>query len=229
MTTEVAVDEVDVWVASLDVVDVDVRRFASMLPPLERRCADQLDPPLRRRFLSRRGLRRAILAGYTGCPPDQLQLRAGPGGKPELDGGDLHFSCADSDDVAVVAVARGRHLGVDVERLRPVKDAVAVARMHFTSNEHAQLCALPPRQRDVAFLWGWTRKEAYVKARGDGLSRALDGFSVSLASPTEPAPAEVIDDGTPGRWSLQAFVPAAGHVAAVVAEGPSWRLRCRQW
>jgi len=228
MTTELAPDEVHVWVASLDVPGVEVQRLASMLPLQERRRADALDSPLRRRFLCRRGLRRAILARYTGCPPGELQLRTGPRGKPEL-AGDLQFSCADSGDTAVVAVGRGRRVGVDVERLRPVRDAVAVARMHFTSAEHAQLCALPPRQRDTAFLWGWTRKEAYVKAHGDGLARALDSFTVSLAHPTEPARADIIDDGRLGRWALQAFVPAVGHVAAVAAQGQAWRARCLRW
>jgi 4'-phosphopantetheinyl transferase len=229
LPTELPADEVHVWVAALDVADANVQRFASMLPPPERRRGDTLDSPLRRRFLCRRGVRRAILARYTGCPLDQLHLRAGPRGKPELAAGDLHFSCADSGDLAVVAVARGRRVGVDVERLRRVMDPLAVAHMHFTNAEHAELCALPPGQRDAAFLRGWTRKEAYVKAVADGLARALDSFAVSLASPTELARTEIVDDTPLGRWSLQAFVPAAGHVAAVATQGHAWRSRSLRW
>lgn len=228
--TELAPNEVHVWVADLDLADADVQRLASVLSPEERGRADALDCPLqRRRFLSRRGLRRAVLAPYVGCLPDELQLRAGSLGKPELAGGELHFSCADSSDLAVVAVAQGRHVGVDVERLRRVRDAEAIACMHFTAREHAQLCTVPPGQRDAAFLCGWTRKEAYVKARGDGLARALDSFTVSLAYPTQPAWSEIIEDGQPARWALQAFVPAVGHVAAVAAQGQTWRMRCRRW
>lgn len=224
---ELPADEVHVWVASLDIAGADVQRLASTLPPHERRGADALDgTEQRRRFLCRRGLRRAVLARYAGCRPYEVALRAGPQGKPELLRGALHFSCADSGDVAV---ARDRRVGVDVERLRAVQDAGAVARLHFTASEHTQLCTVPPGQRDVAFLCGWTRKEAYVKARGDGLARALDSFTVSLAYPTQPARAEILEDGPSGRWALQAFVPAAGHVAAVAAQGQAWRLRCRRW
>ena len=126
------------------------------------------------------------------------------------------------------AFACGREIGVDVEYLQPVPDAEQLARRFFSSSEYASLRRLPGSQQLEAFFNCWTRKEAYLKALGDGLSHPLDQFQVSLM-PDEPARLLKVD-GCPeetARWHMTSFVPASGYVAAVVVDGSDFQAgRC---
>ena len=152
-----------------------------------------------------------------------LRFTHGAAGKPELAAaGELQFSCSSSRDVAVVAVARGRRVGVDVERLRPVREPLAIARSLLAEEEQAALAALAPAERDAAFLRCWTCKEARVKASGAGLGMGLDGFAVSVAENVRP---QLLADG----FAVRGVAAPAGHVAALAAEGADWRVRRRAW
>lgn len=229
---ELGAGEVHLWVASLDVAAEELATLRRGLAPDEERRAAQLCFATdRRRFIVRRGLRRAILAGYAGGGPASLRFRAGPWGKPALAGGDdLHFNCSHSGGLAAVAVTRGRRVGIDVEGLRPVPDALAVARSLFCPVELAALAAVPAAELDEAFLRCWTRKEAYLKASGEGLGGALAGAS-SLASPRWPAGMDAPGEGETalGRWGVREFAPGPGYVGAVASEGSGWSVRCRPW
>lgn len=214
---EVGTGDVDVWVASLDRSAAEVEAFAGTLAPDEHGRAFQycFDTD-KRRFIVRRGLRRAILATYVGAAPARLRFEAGGAGKPELPGAGagahaVRFSCSHSRDVAVVAVTGRRGVGVDVELVRPVPDALAIARALFGPAEGASLAALPTDERDKAFLARWTQMEARLKVSGGGLRGALDGEEATSSS------------------DLQEFTPAAGYVGAVAAEGLGWVVRRRQW
>jgi 4'-phosphopantetheinyl transferase len=214
---EVDSGDVDVWVASLDPSALEVEAFGRTLAPDEHgRALQYCFDDVRRRFIARRGLRRAILATYTDTAPARLRFEIGSAGKPELagtctDDQAVRFSCSHSRDVAVVAVTAGRGVGVDVERVRPVRDAVAIARTLFGPAEGALLAAVPTDERDGAFLGRWTQLEARLKVSGDGLTGALVGGEAT------------------GHSSVQDFTPAPGYVGAVAAEGSGWVVRRREW
>jgi len=231
-SAELPADEVHVWVASLDVPDRELAALWGTLSAGERERAGRLRfDHDRRRFVARRGLRREILGAYVGRPAAGLDFRSPRSGKPELAGGEVHFNCSHSQELALCAVSRERRLGVDVERLRRVAGAVAIADSLFTAAERTALLALPAGERDAAFLRCWTRKEACLKAGGEGLGGALDTFTVSLAPASDPPALEAVADPRAGRpeWSLQALVPTPCYVAAVATVRPPSRTRCRRW
>jgi 4'-phosphopantetheinyl transferase len=187
----------------------------------------------RRRFMAGRGLLRLILARYLDRPPGSLRLSYGPRGKPALAESrgtpPLRFNVSHAAGLALYAVGRDRELGVDVERIAPELEA-GIAERFFSPREVAALARVPPDRRSESFFACWTRKEAYVKAKGDGLALGLDQFDVSLA-PGEPA-ALLHVDGDPGetvRWSLLALDPGTGYAAALAVEGAGWRLSCLDW
>jgi 4'-phosphopantetheinyl transferase len=116
----------------------------------------------------------------------------------------------------------GREVGIDAEYIRPVPDAAEIAARSFSARENAALLRLPDDQRQEAVFRCWTRKEAFIKAIGDGLAHPLAGFDVTL-TPDEPPLLSI--EGDPekaARWSLEAFVPATAYLAALAVEGPDW-------
>jgi 4'-phosphopantetheinyl transferase len=178
----------------------------------------------RRRFaVARAGLRR-VLAGHLGADPAALRFVEGAHGKPALAGGELEFNLSHSHELAVVGVTRLAPIGVDVEHLRHVDGALRIAETHFAPSERAALAAAPAAERDLVFMRGWTRKEAFIKAIGEGLSHPLQRFELTL----DDAPRFVTIDGdvaAAARWSLFSFEPAPGYLAAVAAPWPSAELR----
>lgn len=171
----------------------------------------------RRRFVVGRGHLRRRLAARLGLRPGDVELVSGPRGKPGLPAGSgLNFSTARSGEVAVFAFSRDREIGVDVEELRDLPDADTLAARFFSPREVAAYLALDPSDRPAGFFNCWTRKEAFVKALGDGLHHPLAGFDVSLA-PGEPARLLRVGD-RPGEtcgWSLEAFSPGPELIGAV--------------
>ena len=177
----------------------------------------------RRRFIAGRARLRHLLASRLGVQPDAVELVYGPHGKPGLSrrfaDADLRFNVSHSEDVAVYAFSRGCEIGVDVEVVRALSDADDIAARFFSRRECEAYLALGPRDKPVGFFNCWTRKEAFIKAIGDGLYHPLDCFDVSLA-PSEPARILRVGD-TPGEecaWRVESFVPVPGFVAAVVIE-----------
>lgn len=168
----------------------------------------------RRRFVARRAFLRRILAGYAGVAPVSIRYRRSDAGKPELlDSQGLAFSTSHADGLAIVAVATQGEVGVDVERVRPVAEAHDLARRLFTDRESEHLGSLPAAMVSEAFLRLWTRKEAYVKALGRGLSMPLDGFEVLPLADGDVVASGDAEDGPAIRlWSVD--VPA-GYVATV--------------
>ncbi len=223
-------DEVHVWWAALDVPRWRAAVLERTLGADERLRADRYRfESDRRRFVVRRGLLRLLLARYVGCDPIDVGLRYGHAGKPELESpgvdADLRFNASHARDLALVAIARGRRVGVDVEALRPLSDLDGVARACSSPREHAALRALPPGRRTDAFLALWTRKEAFVKATGDGLAFAPERVEVSV-DPDEPACLRAVDGcrRAAAAWSLRPLPTGRGYVGAVVVEGPLGRL-----
>lgn len=179
-------------------------------------------------FTAARGQLRQILSAYTGLPAAGLSFRYNPQGKPALAyggaEGDLRFNLSHISGLGLLAVTEGREVGVDIEWLGREVDFRQLASRFFAPAEVAALAALPPHELAQGFYNGWTRKEAYIKARGLGLAIPLDSFEVSL-TPGEPPRLK----GAQGAWSLHALEPAPGYTAAVVVEGEIEGLRCWRW
>lgn len=235
-TPALAADEVHVWRAWLDVEPDEFTRLAVTLAPDERGRSSRFRFVRdRRRFITARGILRHILARYVGRDPAALRFRYGPAGKPTLayDSGadDLRFNVSHSHGMALYSLANRRETGVDVEWVQARIPSEPIAERFFSAREAAVLRALPDSARAEAFFTCWTRKEAYVKGRGDGLAVPLDSFDVSLIPGTTVA-APVTVHETPScatTWRVRGLAPGMGYVGAVAAEGCDWGVRLWQW
>jgi len=175
----------------------------------------------RRRFVVARARLRELLAERLNTSPRVIGLTYGRAGKPALAPrsgcSSLRFNVSHCGDVAAFALVHGCEVGVDIEEVRPLTDADDMAALVFSENERAEYRALPAEEKCCGFFNGWTRKEAFVKAVGDGLGYPLDQFDVSLA-PGKPAKLLRVSgepaDRTP--WTLDVFEPAPGMVGAIV-------------
>ena len=228
-------DEVHVWRASLEQPATVIEQLRRTLTEDERARAARFHfEDDCAHFIVARGVLRAILGRYLRVPAQQLRFRYGAHGKPELAREfaeyELSFNVAHSHALALFAVARRRALGVDVEYLRADLAEQQIAERFFSAQEVATFCALSADQRLRAFFDCWTRKEAYIKARGEGLLFPLAAFDVSLR-PDEPASLLCVrgDAQETARWSLRALDSAPGYAAALVVEGHDWQLATWQW
>lgn len=228
-------DEVHVWQAVLNRPLSQVQSLFHILAVDERARAEQfVFQRDREHFIVAHGMLRAILSRYLHSTPEHVSFRYSSYGKPALseESGDdtLRFNLSHSHGLALCAVTRGREVGIDLERIRSNVEFEQIAERFFSHREVATLRMLPPDLQQQAFFLCWTRKEAYIKARGEGLSLPLDQFDVSLV-PGEPA-ALLHTQGDPYetlRWSLQELTPAANYAAALAVEGQNWRLSCWRW
>ncbi len=187
----------------------------------------------RQHFIVGRGVLRDILSRYTKETPGDLHFGYTAYGKPFLDrpaDSELRFNLSHSGDLALYAISHERDLGLDVEQIRPMPDALDLAARFFSARENETLQTVPPAQRHEAFFNAWTRKEAYIKALGEGLSHPLDSFDVSLR-PAEPARLLAVrgDPQALHRWQLVAFTPQPGYIAALVAAGQGWKIQGWRW
>jgi 4'-phosphopantetheinyl transferase len=216
-------DHVDVWYADLDSpVWLDPRAEATLSADEQvkasRFCAD-LD---RRRCRASRILLRRLLGSYLGVDPRRLRIASNAFGKPLLVGlaaaSRIRFNVSHADRLAVVAVAWERDVGIDVERIRRIDEGREIAHRFFSPGEAAHVCGSAPGDQDVEFLRCWTRKEAYVKARGIGLSYPLHSFDVR---PAAISPVRVASHDAADVWpcTLVDLLPVLPYVGAVALEG----------
>ncbi len=187
----------------------------------------------RERFVVARAALRDILSRYLQVAASDIRFEYSEFGKPGLarrHQSMLQFNLSHSNGVALLALSLHRRLGIDVEFIRPVHDFDQIARRFFSANESAALFRLPAAQQPRAFFTCWTRKEAYIKAIGEGLSHPLEHFDVSLM-PDQPAAllATRPDPAEAARWSLHGLAAGTGYVAALAAEGRDHQLCCWQW
>jgi 4'-phosphopantetheinyl transferase len=222
--------EVHVWRVPLDSPGAVLQPLATTLSFEERARAEKFffDRD-RNAYITARGVLRQLLARYLGRPPSGLRFGYEARGKPFLANPSrdqpLNFNVAHSRNIALLAFSAGLSVGVDVEFIRTDIASEEIAERYFAPQEVAELRALPPEQRPTAFFLGWTRKESYVKALGDGLQIALASFCVSL-TPAQPATLESADSAC---WTLRNLSPGPGYAGALVAEGKDWTLRCFDW
>jgi 4'-phosphopantetheinyl transferase len=222
-----AIGSVHVWRVSTDPV-IAAESHWRVLSPAEQVRARRLRRPAdQARFVLAHGALRAVLSAYQRVAPGDLAFETSELGKPALQrrarGGRLEFSLSHSGNLALIAVTRDRAVGVDVEQWNANTELAAVAERYFSPTECEALRALAgaPERLLEGFYSAWTRKEAYLKATGHGVSRGLDHFDVSLA-PGEPATliADRKDHDAPARWTMHALAPGAGYSAALVAATP---------
>lgn len=221
--------EVHLWRIDLAAV-ASQSRWQEILSEDERRRAARFHFARDRdRYSATRALLRMILAGYLSADPSSLQFTYSEKEKPSLASPDstaIEFNVSHSGSSALLAFARGRLVGVDVEQIRTDFDHEKIATRFFSESEREELSALPPSERATAFFRCWTRKEAYIKAVGIGLSLPLHDFDVSLKPGDENALfATRPDPSEAARWCLREVPAEEGYAAALCVQGHNWKLK----
>ena len=223
-------NEVQLWRADLEAIGADESRWQTVLSSDETvRAARFHFPRDRQRFVASRAVLRTILAGYLAIDPAGVNFSYSSKEKPLLGpahaGSDVMFNVSHSGGIALFAFTRRLDIGVDVEQVRRDFDLDAIARRFFSAHEQSQLAALPDDERVEGFFRCWTRKEAYIKATGDGLSLPLSQFDVSLvAKETNALRATRPDAAEAGRWLLREVPGGDGYIAALCVGGQEWKL-----
>ena len=206
-----------------------LRRMYGLLSPAERvRAARFAFDRDRRTYVMSHGILRRVLGTVCRANPSRLRFRQGPRGKPYLVDAPpgLQFNLSHTEGFCLVGVTRGAAIGVDVERVRATDDMSQLVRHCFSPAEQRAFDAVPPADRCRAFFKGWTRKEAFIKAIGDGLSYPLQDFDVALA-PDQPVRLLAVggSEEAAAGWSMAGFEPAPDVQAAVAVAAPGVSIR----
>ena len=234
---QLASDDVHSWCASLDVpAETSARLYATLTPDEHTRSARFRFERERQRFMVARGVLRDLLGRYLQTQPGQIRFVYNAFGKPDL-GPDfanrLTFNVSHSAGLALIAIATASNVGVDLEYIGAQSDCADIARCFFSAAEADYLIALPSHLYAEAFFSCWTKKEAYLKAYGEGLAIPLNSFSVPLTTDPAHTPVDLHvasnDIGPAKRWSLYTLRPAPGYAGALAIEGSGWRLSHWQW
>ena len=228
-------DGIHLWRVRLDQTAEVYRACLDTLTPDERERAGRFHfERHRQQFVIARGALRSVLGRYLDRPPGQLRFAYSAFGKPEVEGeeggGCLRFNLSHAEGVALIALTRGREVGVDVEVVREEFPGMEIAEGYFSAREVGTLRSLPEEAWAAAFFLYWTRKEAYIKALGEGLSHSLRQFSVSLGDGESSVLAEPegVAPGASG-WSVKGLSVGESHAAAVAFRGPVTNFRFWQW
>lgn len=236
-----APDDIHVWQGDLDAqmlrrphhqdtsaLLAEAERLMSPDEHTRRRTIRQQD--LRDRFALTRLFLRTTLACYVDSSSKEIKFVAGDRGKPVIPGSSIRFNLSHSAGVSLLAVAQARDVGVDVERIDPTLDELRIAARFFSRAEHKALATLPAGDRNRAFFSVWTRKEAFLKGLGLGISRHLDRFTVSV-SPSSPPVLERVewDANVAGQWTLVDLDVGNDCRATLAVEGGKAALRRFDW
>ncbi|MDA1316148.1 MAG: 4'-phosphopantetheinyl transferase superfamily protein [Acidobacteria bacterium] len=231
---DLTTSEVHIWRARLDAPPSAATNFHNLLSADEReRAARFRFDKHRRRFTVARGILRTLLGRYLEREPQDLTLGYSDHGKPFLAGTpepDLRFNLSHSHDLALFAFTAGRDIGIDVEQIRPDRSTREIAERFFSRREVEALFALPTEQQTAGFFRCWTRKEAYIKAKGKGMSIPLNSFAASL-SPEQPASLLWVQDHAeePARWILHEPRAGSGFAACLAAEHQPTKFQHWSW
>jgi 4'-phosphopantetheinyl transferase len=224
-------NEVHLWLITVPTELDFLPAYRECLTEEERTRADRFHfPQDRARFTLGRGALRKLLMRYSATT--EISLAANEYGKPHLlqPAGSLQFNVAHSGDLVLLGFTRGRAIGVDVEKFRPDFATADVAQRFFAPDEAMFLAALPQPERVHGFFNCWTRKEAYIKARGMGLSLPLSSFSVAFGSRESPALLRVEGDpSAPQRWMIRNLPTTDGYAAATAFEGRGCAITQFRW
>jgi 4'-phosphopantetheinyl transferase len=227
---ELQSDAVHVWRATLAVDAATLQSLGQSLSDDERARAERfIFQQDRDQFTAARGILRDLLGRYLRCHPKGIAFSYGLRGKPAVFSGKsrhpLRFNLSHSHGLALIGISSEREIGIDVERMRPEFAGEEIAKRYFSAKEIAELSQVPAKLRTEGFFLCWTRKEAYIKAKGDGLHIPLDSFDVSLTPGVPPK----LNSADHSDWSLRSLEVDRDFAAAIIAEGNSWRLRQFTW
>ncbi len=218
-------DNVDVWCISLRMDESSLNSLLQLLTEDERKKAGRLRfKRVRDDFVASRGLLRLILTAYLNEKPQSLEFQYGKHGKPDLADGfnriGVTFNMSHSHGMALYGVGLEQAIGVDIEKIRTDMSFIKIAKRFFSSLEYETLQRLPAHQLKYGFFNCWTRKEAYIKAKGEGLSSLISRFAVSLA-PGEPAAMldHELDAREVSRWSITDLDIGPDYAAAIAVDG----------
>lgn len=222
--------EVHVWRVELDQPEHLLEKFRGTLEEHELQRASRFHfEKHRRHFIAGRGVLRQLLARYLDTKPEALRLSYGAYGKPALNGehknSRLRFNMSHSHEMALFAFAEDRELGVDVEHIRADFASEEIACRFFSRREVEMFTALPKQDQIAAFFRCWTRKEAFIKVIGLGLSQPLDQFDVTLVA-EQPAALLWVSGDDASRWSLYDLAVGDEYAGALAVEGEVSRIRC---
>jgi 4'-phosphopantetheinyl transferase len=224
-------NEVHLWRVYLDKVAVDEKRWRAQLSQDEITRADRFHfDSDRQNFTATRALLRMLLGAYIACDPKELTFLYGerekPSLAPSLGGGQVEFNVSHSGARALIAIARARAVGVDIEQVRDNLDHQALAKRFFSPTEQRALSSLEPSEQCVGFFRCWTRKEAYIKAHGSGLALPLNAFDVSISSGEKNALLATRPRASDAAlWSICAVDAGQGYEAALCGRGSDWVLK----
>ncbi len=226
---------VHVWYCDLKVSGSRLARYTELLSPDELSRAQRFRFTRdKQNFIVARGVLRVLLGHYCQCPANKLSFHYAEHGKPYLQTqhnfNNVTFNLAHSHDISVYAFMRYHAIGIDIEYIQRNIDELTLAKQFFAKEEYQQLVRLSQEQQHRGFFNGWTRKEAFIKALGDGLFYPLNRFVVSL---TPEQPAKVIsidgDEQAAQAWTLAEFTPKTNYVGAIASNRNIETIAYYQW
>jgi 4'-phosphopantetheinyl transferase len=227
--------EVHLWRIQINLFTDRIHQFLTYLSKEERSRMNRFRfEKDQNRFAITHACLRDILSRYLSTSPNLVTFSSGTYGKPEISNLDLmeplQFNLSQSEDLALVAVASERKVGVDVERVKKDIPIENISRRFFSSIEIDSILSLPVESQTAAFFSCWTRKEAYLKARGEGLSIPLNQFEVSVSTDEQPILIDTVwDKVESSRWTFRHLTPAPDYFGALVVEGSNWDLYRWDW
>ena len=228
-------NEIHVWATTLAVPPTKFDDLAATLSPEEKERAHKFKfEKHRNRYIAGRGALRKILGQYLRAEPAELRFVHLENGKPVLAGdfasAGIYFNLSHTEDLALIAVTRIGMVGVDVERVRPIREMDALVARFFSPRENEAFQKVATEVKPAAFFNLWTRKEALLKATGEGITRSLSLVEVSFL-PGEPARLLAVsgDAEKAAAWSLRELTPAKGFTGAIAIEARKIEVRCGEW
>lgn len=227
--------DVHIWRAGLDLPIKGVQELKEKLSIDERIKSEHFRFERdRSQFIAARGILRLILGRYLGVEPSTIRFCYEKHGKPRLHKAfattDIQFNLSRSEGLALYVFTRGHDVGVDIEYMREISEMEQIVERFFSIKDRVFFGTLPASEKQDSFFHWWTRKEAFVKATGDGLSYPLDAFDAALAEEESIESLGILGRAKEGtRWSMWDVTPAEEFAGAVAVEGRGWDVRYWQW
>jgi len=223
-------NEIHVWLAPLDLPFFEIEQLSKLLSPdeLGRAFHFRFDKD-QHRFIAARGILRQLLGNYLETDPVSIAFNYGSNGKPSLASGHLSFNISHSDSFALYAIARTVAVGIDIEFIREDVATSTIAGRFFSASEIHTLKMTGKENQAKTFFQYWTRKEAFLKAIGEGVSFPMERCDVSQINGTVLSSAEIENDHDEySNWFIQDLFPTDGYAAAIAVKGNNWEISCRQ-
>lgn len=221
--------EVHVWCANLEPAAEQLAALEEVLSGVEVSRAERFRFwRHRRRYIAGRGILRVLTGHYLNKSPATVKFSYSKYKKPHLPGSNIQFNLSHSKETALYAFCLTADIGIDLEKIRPIDDAEGIAARFFAPSEYARFQSLPVEEKNKAFFSCWTRKEAFIKAVGEGMSFPLADFDVSFSPGNKPKINSILGSTIEAqKWSLYSLAPLLDFAAALAVKGRGWQNYCR--